>query len=153
MCWNPSHHVELRQTVAIMRKEERKCGQQPHSSNESKIHDCHVSNLWRTFTYSFEDPIFKEAQTLYLDAEYCETQGNFQPFKEAFMTTSWVHNPHHLSPDPTKDTTLARFSLKKNNTFLKKALLDIKQQTVPHQLSASSTWPLDCLAFEDQRAF
>lgn len=29
----------------------------------------------------------------------------------------------------------------------------MKQRTVPHQLSASSTWPLDCLAFEDQRAF
>lgn len=29
----------------------------------------------------------------------------------------------------------------------------MKQQTVPHQLSVSSTWPLDCLAFEDQRAF
>lgn len=94
MSWKLSHHVELRKTVAITKV--NPCRQQPLSFSESKIHDCHISNLRRTFTFSFEDPIFKETETLYLDAEYCETQGNFQPFKEAFTPLTRPHQGHYI---------------------------------------------------------
>lgn len=35
------------------------CWQQPFLSDKSKIHDSHISYPWGTFTYSFDDFIFK----------------------------------------------------------------------------------------------
>lgn len=57
-----------------------------------------------------------EADYLYLDTEYCETQGNFQRFKEAFMTTPWEHT--YSPPCRTKDTAFAHLSLKKKKPQL-----------------------------------